>query len=111
VSVHYTGWLTDGTQFDTSLDGDEPTTFQLGGVIAGWTEGVGSMQVGGKRKLIIPAELAYQFGRGPGGKLPPAANLIFDVELISIAEPPAKQPQYTLEGRVTTQPEGSKPKQ
>jgi len=84
VEVHYTGWLTDGTKFDSSVDRGQPFTFSLkGGVIQGWLEGVASMKVGGKRKLIIPSDLAY----GPQGRapvIPGGATLIFDVELLGI---------------------------
>ncbi len=82
VKVHYTGWLNDGTKFDSSVDRGTPAQFALNGVIAGWTEGVGSMRVGGKRKLIIPSKLAY----GDGGRtgIPPKATLVFDVELLEI---------------------------
>jgi FKBP-type peptidyl-prolyl cis-trans isomerase len=82
VTVHYTGWLNDGTQFDSSVDRGTPAPFNLCGVIPGWTVGVGSMNVGGKRRLIIPAGLAY----GPNGRppaIPGGATLIFDVEVLS----------------------------
>jgi hypothetical protein len=81
VTVHYTGWLTDGTKFDSSVDRGTPATFPLCDVIPGWTVGVGSMNVGGKRRLIIPAGLAY----GPQGRpsIPGGATLIFDVEVLS----------------------------
>ena len=82
VEVHYTGWLVDGTKFDSSVDRGQTIEFPLNGVIPGWTEGVGSMKVGGKRKLIIPSNLGYG-DRGAGGVIPGGATLIFDVELVS----------------------------
>lgn len=87
VAVHYTGWLTDGTKFDSSLDRGSPFTFTLdrGSVIQGWHEGIRGMKVGGKRRLIIPADLAYGEG-GYAGVIPPNATLIFDVELVEIVK-------------------------
>jgi len=85
VVVHYTGWLEDGTQFDSSVDRGEPFTFPIGqgSVIPGWDEGVATMKVGGKRQLVIPAALAYGEA-GSGSVIPPNATLIFEVELLEI---------------------------
>jgi FKBP-type peptidyl-prolyl cis-trans isomerase FkpA len=83
--VHYTGWLTNGTKFDSSKDRGEPFSFALGQgrVIRGWDEGVAGMRVGGKRVLVVPPDLGYGH-RGAGGVIPPDATLKFEVELLEL---------------------------
>jgi peptidylprolyl isomerase len=84
VTVHYTGWLTNGRMFDSSVARGEPATFPLNGVIRGWTEGVQLMVIGEKRRFWIPAALGYGERGAAGGLIPPDAMLVFDVELIAI---------------------------
>src|SRR6476469_4171525 len=85
VSVHYTGWLTNGTKFDSSKDRCKPFQFKLGAgeVIQGWDQGVAGMKIGGKRKLTIPPELGYG-ARGFPGAIPPNSTLVVDVELLKV---------------------------
>ena len=85
VKVHYTGWLENGTKFDSSVDRGEPLMFTIGvgQVVPGWDEGVLSMKTGGKRKLIVPPSLGYG-AAGAGGVIPPNATLIFEVELLDV---------------------------
>lgn len=89
VRVHYTGWLTTGKKFDSSVDAGRPFTFALGNgeVIRGWDEGVAGMKVGGKRQLRIPPDLGYGESGTPDGTIPANATLIFDVQLLSVQEP------------------------
>ena len=86
ITVHYTGWLTDGTQFDSSIDRKQPLSIVLGvgQVIKGWDQGIEGMKIGGKRKLTIPPELAYG-NRAVGGVIRKNATLVFEVELLGVA--------------------------
>ena len=86
VTVHYTGWLADGTKFDSSVDRDEPFSFVLGAsqVIQGWDQGVATLRVGDKARLTIPPELAYGEAGYPGA-IPPNATLVFEIELLSVS--------------------------
>ncbi|HKS28118.1 MAG TPA: FKBP-type peptidyl-prolyl cis-trans isomerase [Pyrinomonadaceae bacterium] len=91
VAVHYTGLLTNGVKFDSSLDSGEPIKFKLGAgrVIKGWDEGIGKLRVGEQATLIIPPQLGYGSRGAGGGAIPPDATLIFIVELVSVEETPA----------------------
>jgi hypothetical protein len=109
LTVHYTGWLTDGKKFDSSVDRQQPFDFIQGRrqVITGWDLGLEGMKVGGKRRLFIPYQFAY--GEAGSGPIPPRADLIFDVELLGVADaktlPPAIDilvPMQTLESRLTS---------
>ena len=86
ITVHYTGWLTDGTRFDSSIDRKQPLSIVLGvgQVIKGWDQGIEGTKIGGKRKLTIPPELAYG-NRAVGGVIPKNATLVFEVELLGVA--------------------------
>lgn len=86
VRVHYTGWLTNGKKFDSSVDAGKPFDFTIGNgeVIKGWEEGVAGMRVGGKRQLRIPPSLGYGAEGTPGGPIPPNATLIFDIQLLGV---------------------------
>ena len=88
VSVHYTGWLVDGTKFDSSVDRGTPFEFKLGqgDVIKGWDEGVATMRIGGKRELTIPPELAYG-DRSAGAIIKPGSTLVFEIELLEVKDP------------------------
>lgn len=83
VKVHYTGWLTDGTKFDSSHDRGTPIEFPLNGVIRGWQEGIPGMKPGGVRRLLIPPALGYGM-RGAPGAIPPNATLVFEVQLLEV---------------------------
>jgi FKBP-type peptidyl-prolyl cis-trans isomerase len=86
VRVHYTGWLTTGKKFDSSVDAGKPFDFTIGNgeVIKGWEEGVAGMRVGGRRQLRIPPEIGYGAEGTPGGPIPPNATLIFDIQLLGV---------------------------
>jgi FKBP-type peptidyl-prolyl cis-trans isomerase FkpA len=91
VKVHYHGTLPNGKVFDSSRERGEPASFPLDGVIKCWTEGVQLMKVGGKSKLVCPADIAYGDRGAPGGAIPPGATLIFEVELLDIEKPAAPE--------------------
>ena len=107
VEVHYTGWLQDGTKFDSSVDRNRPFSFAIGRkqVIQGWEEGIQGMRVGGKRKLTIPSRLGYG-DKGSPPKIPGKATLVFEVELLSVNE----VPDAGAEGGAADAPDGGKKK-
>jgi len=105
VSVHYSGWTTDGHMFDSSVKRGRPAQFPVGGVIKGWTEGLQLMVVGEKRRFWIPANLAY--GEAPGGGRP-GGMLVFDVELLGVTHPPKPQPPPDVPGDVAAAPKNAK---
>jgi peptidylprolyl isomerase len=88
VTVHYTGWLADGTKFDSSFDRGRPAQFPVGQLIEGWNEALLDMKVGERRLLIIPPELGYGRGGRPP-QIPPSATLVFDMELLDVAATPS----------------------
>ncbi len=92
VSVHYVGWLTNGTRFDSSYQKGRAADFMVNGVIKGWTEGVSSMKAGGRRILIVPPELGYGESPPPGSSIPPNSVLVFDIELLNVTEIPRPEP-------------------
>ncbi|CAN5658825.1 FKBP-type peptidyl-prolyl cis-trans isomerase [soil metagenome] len=97
VVVHYSGWLADGTPFDSSRDGGVPfeTIIGEGSVIQGWDQGIPGMREGGRRKLVIPPDLAYG-AAGAGGVIPPNATLVFDVELLEVRDPGMLMPDESI---------------
>jgi peptidyl-prolyl cis-trans isomerase A (cyclophilin A) len=111
VKVHYTGWLPDGTKFDSSVDRGQPAELSLNRVIKGWTEGMSTMKVGGKRYLIIPPELGYGAGGQPP-KIPPSSVLVFEIELLGISTDQPAQPQMPPQPPPSAgQPQAPKPGQ
>ncbi len=103
VSVHYKGTLIDGTEFDSSYKRGQPTEFPLNGVIKCWTEGVAKMKVGGKAKLVCPADIAYG-DRGAGANIPGGATLMFEVELLGVKDPAAPAPGMPTMPTMPTNP-------
>jgi FKBP-type peptidyl-prolyl cis-trans isomerase len=110
VTAHYTGWFNDGKKLDSSRDRGKPITFKLGvgTVIKGWDEGVQGMKVGGKRRLIVPPELAY--GKRGIGKIPPNAELIFEVEILKIEGPKIETKLISLRAAVPREQSGARQK-